>query len=293
MNLTSGPPRLAEFQSGFTRPSIGEWPPGTSIHRVIAQARTRLGRLVEHGTTYAESRTGDPKGLRALDVLRKEGAPIAARLAMGHGIASFRGRRLASAADGPPEIAAELRSARLAGYRVRVESQRGGVAEALECGAVSIDGLLAVSPRELELLARSDLVATLLPGRVFHAGEDAYPPARAWIDKGVAVALATGFDNGSCPCLSLPLVASLASARMGMTAAETIVACTANAAWAAGVGEKAGALAAGKQADIVILEAGDYREFSYHFGWNPVRAVLKAGVVIWRRDAGPEEELPE
>ena len=278
------------FIDGHVSLTPGAWSAQTTIHRLSAEARARLRRLVEHGVTYAESRTGDAKALRALDAIRREGAPIGSRIALGGGIADFRGRRLPGAVDGPPEMGAELRRARAAGLRVRVESAEGGVADALECGASSIDGLTAAAPREVELMAHSDLVLTLLPGRVFHAGSDAYPDARAWIDRGVAVALATGFDHESCPCLSMPLIAAMAAARMKLTAAETITACTVNAAWPAGIGDRAGSLMAGKQADLVILEVGDYREFSHHFGWNPVRAVVKSGVVIWRRDAGSGED---
>lgn len=156
----------------------------------------------------------------------------------------------------------------------------GAARLALETRAVSVDHLEALDPRDIEPLARSGTIATLLPGSVLHLGLSQYAPARALIDAGAAVALATDFNPGTSPTWSMQMVLSLACSQMRMTPAEAISAATVNGACALGLDGRAGTLEAGKQADFLVLNVSDYREIPYYFGANHVRTTVKRGVRV-------------
>ena len=116
---------------------------------------------------------------------------------------------------------------------------------------------------DISLLARSNTVATLVPGANYFLGLEKYPPARKLIDGGVAVALATDYNPGSSPTTSMPFVLSLACTHMKMSPAEAISAATVNGAWALGLQERKGSIEAGKDADLAVFEVADYREIAY------------------------------
>ena len=120
-------------------------------------------------------------------------------------------------------------------------------------------------------------MATFLPGTVFSLGLDHWPPARAMIDQGCAVALATDFNPGSCPILSMPLILAIACTQMRLQPAEALVAATLNAAWALGRQDQVGSLAPGKWADFVVLDGDDHRLVPYRAGHNPAWRVFVGG----------------
>jgi imidazolonepropionase len=91
------------------------------------------------------------------------------------------------------------------------------------------------------------------------------------------VALATDFNPGSAFCESLPLVCSLAATQLKLAPAEALAACTVNAAHILGRADRIGRVAPGFQADIVLLDAPDWRYLAYHLGANPVRGVILRG----------------
>jgi len=126
-------------------------------------------------------------------------------------------------------------------------------------------------------------VATLLPGAAFHLGLDHYPPARAFIDQGVAVALATDYNPASSPTCNMQMVLSLASTHMAMSPAEAIAAATINGAHALGMANRIGSLETGKWADFTMFEASGYREIPYHFGVNLAMLTVKSGAVLYRQ----------
>jgi imidazolonepropionase len=159
-------------------------------------------------------------------------------------------------------------------------SRLGGTKLAVELGAISVDHLEHAGAEEVQALASSTTVATLLPGAVFHLGLRCYPPARALIEAGAAVALATDFNPGSSPTCNMQMILSLACTEMRMSPAEAIAAATINGAHALGIGGRAGSLEPGKSADLLVLEVSDYREIPYHFGVNHVRLTMKQGAVI-------------
>ncbi len=153
----------------------------------------------------------------------------------------------------------------------------GGAALAARLGAGSADHLIQIDAAGIAALAASDTVAVLLPGTVFTLGIDSYAPARAMIARGVAVALASDFNPGSCPIMSLPLIMAIACTQMKLSPAEALTGCTLNAAWALGLQDEVGSLAPGKAADFVLLDGDDYRLVPYHAGRNPVHAVYRDG----------------
>jgi imidazolonepropionase len=155
----------------------------------------------------------------------------------------------------------------------------GGAALAVALGAISADHLDVTPAAEIAALAASKTLAVLLPGVSFHLGSRHFADARALIDAGAAVALATDFNPGSAPILSLPLVMALACRYQRMTPAEALNAVTLNAAHAIGLGDRLGSLEVGKQADVLLLDMPDYRHLVYWLGENPVAGVIKRGVV--------------
>jgi imidazolonepropionase len=132
----------------------------------------------------------------------------------------------------------------------------------------SVDHMDFVSDGDVAEMAKMDTVATLVPGANYFLGTKAYPPARKLIDAGVPVALATDYNPGSSPTLSMPMVMSIACTQMKMTPAEALGAATINGAWALGMAGRKGSLERGKDADVAIWEADDYREIAYWFGEN-------------------------
>ena len=153
----------------------------------------------------------------------------------------------------------------------------GGVAMALELGAASVDHLDVTGRAGIELLGGSGTAAVLLPAVNFNLGMADYADGRAMLDAGAVVALATDLNPGSAPCPSMPTVMAIACRYQRFTPAEALNASTINAAFAIGQGDETGSIEVGKRADILILNAGDYRHIPYFFGGNPVHAVIKNG----------------
>jgi imidazolonepropionase len=132
----------------------------------------------------------------------------------------------------------------------------------------SLDHMDHVNDADLPALARTQTIATFVPGANYFLGLSKYPDARRFIESGVAVALATDYNPGSSPTLSMPMAMSLACTHMKMSPAETIAAATINGAWALRVADRKGTIEPGKDADLAVFEASDYREIPYWFGAN-------------------------
>jgi imidazolonepropionase len=164
-------------------------------------------------------------------------------------------------------------------------SHTGASRLAVEFEAASADHLDQLSSADILALARTDVVATLLPGANFHLGLKHYPPARELIEAGAIVALATDFNPGTSPTLNMQFILSLACSALRMTPAEAIAAATINAAWALRRADRLGALEPGKQADLIVMDVNDYREIPYYFGVNHCRMTVKAGRIVWNRGA--------
>jgi len=152
----------------------------------------------------------------------------------------------------------------------------GAVPLAIELGARSVDHLEATGPDGVLALAASDVVGVLLPASALFLGRP-MPPARALVDAGAAVAIATDFNPGSAFCESLPLVCSLAATQLRLAPAEALAACTVNAAHVLGRAERKGRIAPGYDADLVLLDAPDWRYLAYHLGAPVVKATVVGG----------------
>ena len=161
-------------------------------------------------------------------------------------------------------------------------TEAGGIELAIELGARSVDHLEATGERGIRALAESDVTAVLLPASALFLARP-MPPGRALVDAGAVVALATDFNPGSAFCESLPVVCSLASTQLKLSPGETLSACTVNAAHVLGRADRKGRLAAGYDADVVLLDATDWRYLAYHLGGDLVATVIRDGQVAWRR----------
>jgi len=179
------------------------------------------------------------------------------------------------------EARAILAAAQNLGLKLRVHADQlslsGGSRLAAELRAATADHLECAGEAEMEALAAAGVQPVLLPGSVYALGSTRYPDARAMIDRGLAVVLATDFNPGSSPTPSMPMVLSLASTHLKMTPAEAFTCATVNAAYSLGRGAEAGSLEPGKHADFVIHDCTDYREIAYFFGLEHARAVYIGG----------------
>ncbi len=173
------------------------------------------------------------------------------------------------------------------GFQTKIHADEidplGGTELACETGSISADHLVAASDKGIKALAASDTVAVLLPGTTFYLGKDTYANARAMIDSGAAVALATDFNPGSCVTENLQMIMSLAALKLKMTPEEIWNAVTVNSAHAIGRGKTAGTLKTGSQADLVLWDVPNYKYIPYHYGVNHASLVMKAGQTVWKR----------
>jgi imidazolonepropionase len=182
-----------------------------------------------------------------------------------------------------------LRAAQALDLRLRIHADQFsadyGSLLASELHAATADHLESTTARGIDALHVAGVQPVLLPASVYTLGSTRYPAARAMIDRGMAVVLATDFNPGSSPTASIPMVLSLAATQMKMTPAEAITAVTMNAAHSLGRARRIGSLEPGKAADFAIHECDDYRELPYFFGREPAYAVYLAGECVYRRGA--------
>lgn len=293
-----------------------------SEEELAANVLRRLDRMLAWGTTTAEaksgyglSRDGELKQLRAVQrAAADHPVDLVATLLAAHEIPpehrADRRRYLDLICDEIVPATAEAGLARFcdvfceAGVFTAEESRRvlaagarhgllprlhadefvdsGGAKLAAELGALSADHLIAVSPAGIEALARSGVTAVLLPGTSFFLMKHRYAPARQLVEAGVPVALATDCNPGSSHTESMPMVVVLAVFELGLTIEESLTAATLNAACCLGLGEEIGSVEPGKRADLVLLDAPNLLHLVYHYGINPVAAVVKEGRVVRR-----------
>jgi imidazolonepropionase len=291
-----------------------------SADDLLAAARRHRNWMMRAGTTTVEAKSGygldrdtELKMLRVLRRLNDEGpARIIPTLLAAHTIPpEFAGRRAEYVRFIAEKLIPEVANAKLARYcdafcddhaftvdecrtvlkaaqsnglglRIHAEQFRPGTGAALaaELGATTADHLETVTEETLTQLRTAGVQPVLLPGSVFCLRRTEYPPARAMIEAGLAIVLATDFNPGSSPAPSMPFMMSLACLQMGVTPAEALTAATINAAYSLGLGSEIGSLEAGKQADFLIHEFSDYRELAYF-----VAAPLRPRVFVGGKDA--------
>jgi imidazolonepropionase len=173
-----------------------------------------------------------------------------------------------------------LEACKAAGLALRLHgdqfTEAGAIPLAIELGARSVDHLEATGAAGVVALGASDVTGVLLPASALFLDRP-MPPARALVESGAAVALATDFNPGSAFCESLPLVCSLACMQLGLSPAQALSACTVNAAHVLGCADTKGRLAPGFDADVVLLDAPDWRYLAYHLGGQLVSEVIVGG----------------
>lgn len=163
-----------------------------------------------------------------------------------------------------------LTAAKSAGLLLKLHADEldgsGGAELAAELRATSADHLAAISAEGIRALKEAKTVATLLPGTMLFLGRQKQAPARALIDSGAAVALATDFNPGTSPTFNFPLILTLGVSQLRMSASEAFIAATVNGAAALGIAGETGQIAEGFSADLALFEADDYRELAYWYG---------------------------
>ncbi len=283
----------------------------------------RLDRMLSHGTTTAEVKSGyglslegEIKQLRA--IRRAAGdhpIEVVATLLAAHEFpAEYRDAREAWVEIIAGEIIPACAEAELAsfcdvfceqgvfdveqsrrvllagadhGLKARLHADEfvdsGGAELAAEIGAISADHLVAVTPEGIAAMAEAGVLAVLLPGVSFFLMKRDYAPARRLVSAGVPVVLATDCNPGSSHTESLPFIVQLAVFKMKLKVEECLVAVTLNAACCLGLGSEIGTIEVGKRADLTLLEGPSLLHLGYHIGVNPVRAVVKAGQIVHQR----------
>jgi imidazolonepropionase len=177
-----------------------------------------------------------------------------------------------------------LEAARASGLRLRLHADQfteaGGIPLAVGLAARSVDHLEATGAEGVLALARSDVAAVLLPIAALFLGRP-MPPGRELLEAGAIIALATDFNPGSAFCERLPVAMSLACTQMGLSPAVALVAATVNAAHVLGRADRVGRIAPGYTADLVLVEAPDWRHLAYHLAGDVIASVVKDGTVAW------------
>jgi imidazolonepropionase len=294
----------------------------TPIDQLVAHIRCVLDHALLHGTTTIEAKSGyglttaaEMKSLEALRLAAKD-APITVvptflgAHAMPAAHANRRATyvrevthamlplvaklRLATFCDvfcekgafTPRETATILRAAAKLGLRGKVHADEfgdsGGAALAARLHAISAEHLGGTGPAGIRAMAKAGVIPVLLPTTSVFLRLPEKPNARAMIEAGCAVALATDFNPGSSPTANLALAAALGCSLLGMTPEETTTAITRNAAAAVGLSDRAGRIAVGRPADLVILDAPSYVHLAYRLGTNLVRDVVRHGSIVVR-----------
>jgi imidazolonepropionase len=258
---------------------------GYGLDRETELASLRAVRSAGGVPTWLGAHTVPPEHDDAdsyLDFLLSDVLPGAARIAEAADVFLERG------AFDAAQARRYLEACRAEGLALRLHgdqfTEAGAIPLAIELGARSVDHLEATEADGVSALAASDVTGVLLPASALFLDRP-MPPARALVDAGAAIALATDFNPGSAFCESLPLVCSLAATQLHLSPAEALAACTVNAAHVLGRADRLGRIAPGYAADLTLLDAPDWRYLAYHLGGDVVAGVVKDGAVAWSRAA--------
>jgi imidazolonepropionase len=181
-----------------------------------------------------------------------------------------------------------LMAGRACGLVPRIHAEQlahtGAARLAIELQAASADHLEKIDRNDIRALGLSNVVCTMLPGCCFHLGLKEYAPARKLIEAGAVVGVATDFNPGTSPTLSMPMILSLACTQMRMTPAEAITAATINPAYSLRLHDRVGSLEVGKYADVAAFDVADYREIPYYFGVNLCSFTMKRGAILHKKN---------
>ena len=298
-----------------------------SVEQLMAETRPRLKRMLRHGTTTAEAKTGygleTGAEIRMLDAILRldEVGPVRLTPTFlgAHAVPpEYQGRADAYADLVSSEMLPQVRTwwsehaperglpfvdvfcekgafnleqsrrilerARALGFPLKIHADEfsalGGTDLAVELGAASADHLVHTPSTAITKLGRSSTVAVALPCTPFGLGETSYTPARAILEAGGLLALATDLNPGTAWCESMQFAVALACRYLGLTPAQAIAAATINAAAAIRLDDRVGSLEPGKNADLIVLEVSDYRHLGYRFGTNLAATVVQSGRIV-------------
>ena len=290
----------------------------SSSDELLALSLRRVNRMASYGTTTVEAKTGYgcdlESELRSLEVIarlqEKTALHVVATLLAAHVVPEEqanrrteyvemvvrdllpRARDMARFCDvwcdpgafDAAEARLILSEAKRLGYRLKLHASEldfgPGPALGVELGATSIDHVDYLSDADIEALAGGSTVAVVLPGTCFSLQMALRPPVRTMLSRGIAVALASDLNPGTCYCENLQMMVVLATHEMGMTPEEAILGVTLRGAQALSMDNQVGSLVVGKHCDLVVFDAESYLELPYHFGGNLVLATVVAGQVV-------------
>jgi imidazolonepropionase len=296
-----------------------------SAEQLMAETRPRLQRMLAHGSTTIEVKTGygletaaELRLWEAISRLHEEGPWELVPTFLGaHAVpAEYKGREDEYATLVVEEMLPAIRDTQYAirdtphfadvfceegaftveqsrrilerakalGFGLKIHADEfvglGGTALGVELGVASADHLVFTPESDIAALGKSNTVAVGLPCTPFGLGQKEYTPAKDFLKAGGILAIATDCNPGTGWCESMQFVVALACRYMKLTPAQAIAAATINAAYAVGLGDRVGSLEAGKQADILIVDAPAYQHLGYRFGVNLVKTVVKKGKVV-------------
>ena len=289
---------------------------------LAAKVAAALEEMAAHGTTTVEAKSGYgltvESELKSLEAIREAASrwpgTVVATLLGAHVVPNeFQGcsqkyveivckemiprvarRKLAQFVDAfcdkgaftPEETEQVFEAAAKHGLRVRAhmgQLSESALSPFLRFSPASFDHMDHVNENDVQEMAKRDTVATLLPGANYFLGLKEYPNAIRLIDAGVAVALATDYNPGTSPTVSMPMAMSLACTHMKMSPPEAIAAATINGAWALRLAARKGSIEPGKDADFAIFSGKDYREIPYWFGDNHCALTILNGMLAARQ----------
>jgi imidazolonepropionase len=255
-----------------------------SLESIRAAARQWPGTVVP---TFLGAHAVPPeyrgRSQEYIDLVCNQMMPVVAKRKLAQFVDVFCDR----GAFSPEETAQIFHAAEEHGLAVRAHTgqlSETRLAPLLRYRPASLDHMDYVNEADLPALARSGTVATLVPGANYFLGLSRYPDARRFIEAGVAVALATDYNPGSSPTVSMPMAMSLACTHLKMSPAEAITAATTNGAWALGLADRKGSVEPGKDADLTVFDGKDYREIAYWFGVNRCACTIMNGAASCRSE---------
>lgn len=275
-----------EIKSGYGLTTDAE----LKMLRVIHAATRQTAQLITG--TFLGAHALDPDNPRCVNQIINETLPAVAAEFPEITVDAFCEKGAWSLAD----VRKLFEAAKELGCPIRVHADQfnslGATRLAIEMGAVSVDHLEAMNPADVQPLAAGNTIAVMLPCSGFQL-DNGYAPARALIDAGAAVAIATNLNPGSAPSPSMPFTIALACRKLKMSPAEAITAATYNAACVLGLQDRVGSIEIGKRADVQLLDTFDERELGYEIAGAGPLVVITNGDIVHLRAVGREEAEEE
>lgn len=281
--MLAGGTTTIEAKSGYGLNLADEMKQLVALDRAAAEHPVRiLPTLLAAHEVPPEHRADAASRTRYVDLICDEIVPAVAARGLARFCDVFCEAGVFSAAESRRVLEAGIRHGLSPRLHADEFADSGGAELAAELGALSADHLMAVSDRGIEALAGSGVTAVLLPGTSFFLKKERYAPARRMIESGIPVALATDCNPGSSYTESMPMIVTLAVFQLGLSVEESLTAATLNAACSLGVGDEVGTIEVGKRADLALLDAPNLLHLAYHYGVNPIAAVVRDGRLVYR-----------